>query len=153
MGAIMNKLRLTCLCLIALSFLYSSNVHAGPPAQSPSELVTTSPDATFQKIVEKLFNNNCIILAVDRQLGLITFRTQAEDNSNSARRHVNILEGTILVNAETSSATRIRVKLTLGWQESRSDYTFQTGAQKEADAGWYKFVFDMLGFSTQPPAK
>ncbi len=149
----MNKLRPVAVCLIGWLALCPSVAHGRQPPQALSELVTSSPDATFEKIVEKLFNNNCIILAVNQQLGLITFRTQSEENSRASRRHVNILDGTILIRSETSTSTRIRVKLSLSWQESYSDFTFRTGVQNDVGAEWYKSVFDMLGLSAPLPGK
>lgn len=147
----MDKLRPICVCLMVLCVLYSSNVHAVPSTKNSSDLVTTSPDATFQKIIDILVNNNCIILAANQQLGLITFRNQSEDNSSSNRRHVNTLEGTILLRQEAPTSTRIRVKLTLRWQEiDRRGTNLAFGIQHDADAGWYKSVFDMLGFP--PPS-
>jgi hypothetical protein len=149
----MNRLRSISVCFFALLVLCPSFAYAGQPPQPLSELVTTSSDATVEKIVEKLFSNNWIILSANQQLGLITFRYQSEENSSPARRHVNVLDGSILVRSETSNSTRVRVKLTLSWQESYSNATFQTGIRNDVPAEWYKLVFDTLGLSAPPTGK
>ena len=144
----MKNCHLVSFCFIALLFINAPLNLAGASPQTRSDLVTTSPDATFEKIIDKLVDNNFIILAANQQLGLISFRNQIEDNSSSIRRHVNILEGTILLRQESPTSTRIRVKLTLSWQEiDRRGSNIAFGVQHDADAGWYKGVFDMLGFT------
>lgn len=150
----MKRLGFVPVCVLSLLLLYPRYSQAEQPPQVVSELVTNSADASFEKVVERLFNGNYVILAADKQLGLVTFRAQFEDHPNAARRHVNVLEGILLLRAETSTATRIRVKLTLGWQESNdTSGTFRTGVQHEADAGWYKTFFNMLGLAATPPNK
>ena len=149
----MNRLRSISVCFFALLVLCPSFADAGQPPQPLSELVTTTSDATVEKIVEKLFSNNWIILSANQQLGLITFRYQSEENSSPARRHVNVLDGSILVRPETSNSTRVRVKLTLSWQESYSNATFRTGIRTDVPAEWYKLVFDTLGLSAPPTGK
>jgi hypothetical protein len=123
-----------------------TEIQAQAITQAAPTLVTTSPELTFDKIMENLFTNDCVILTANQQLGLITFRTQSEEYPNSARRRVNVLEGTILFKPDSPASTRTRVKLSLSWQESNDlANTFRTGASKEADAKWYKMIFDMLG--------
>jgi hypothetical protein len=144
----MKKLGPVSFFILSLLFLFPTISQAEQSPKITSDFVTTSSDATYDKVLDKLFNNNYIILAANQQLGFITFRTQSEDNSNSARRHVNVLEGTIFLHAENFTTTRIRVKLTLSWQETYDTAgTFRTGAQQEADAGWYKSFFNMLGLT------
>ena len=149
----MHRWRVIPVCLLALGALCPSIAHAEQAPPPLSEVVTTSSDATIEKFVEKLFSNNWIILSANPELGLITFRYQSEENSSPARRHVNVLEGSILVRAETSTSTRVRVKLTLSWQESFADHTFQTGVRSDVPAEWYKLVSDVLGLSTPLPSK
>jgi len=152
--AILKRLGSISIGILSLLVLSPNYYRAEQAPQIVSELVTSSPDASFDKIVEKLFNNNYVILAANKQLGFISFRTQFEDNSNAARRHVNVLEGTLLLRAATSSASRIQVKLTLSWQESNDTAgTYRSGVQHEADAGWYKNFFNMLGLPATPPTK
>ena len=143
----MHQWRLISACFPTLLALFPSVASAGQAPKPISDLVTTGPDATFEKLVGKLFDNNWIILSANQQLGLITFRYQSEENSSRSRRHVNVLEGSILVKPETATSTRVRVKLTLSWQESYADHTFQTGVRNDVPAEWYKLVFDTLGLS------
>ena len=140
--------------VLSLLALCPGVCQAEQPPQIVSEVVAGSCNASFDKIVERLFNNNYIILAANKQLGLITFRTQSEDSSNAARRHVNVLEGTLLLRPLTPTSTQIKIELTLSWQESYvTAGTFRTGVQHEADAGWYKGFFKMLGFAATPSTK
>jgi hypothetical protein len=152
--AIMSRLGSISTCALSLLVLHPGICQAEQPPQIVSELLTSSPDARFEKIAEILFNNNYVILAANQQLALITFRTQSEDYPNSARRRVNVLEGTLLLRPAGRDATRIQVKLTRSWQESNDTAgTFRTGVQHEADADWYKNFFNMLGFAAIPPSK
>ena len=145
------------ICLpLALLFAVAGQpmAFADQSPQPHSQVIQAPCDSTFQKVIDALVDNNCVILAANQMAGLISFRTQSESYPNSARRHVNILDGTILLRAESPASTRIRVQLTLNWQESNDTAgTFKTGAQKEADAGWYKIVFDILGLPVSPSTK
>jgi hypothetical protein len=150
----MKRLGFISVGVFSLLLLYPRFSQAEQPPQLVSELVTSRADTSFEKVVERLFTNNYVILAADKQLGLISFRAQFEDKANAARRHVNVLEGTLLLRAATSSTSRIQVKLTLSWQESNDTAgTFKTGVQHEADAGWYKNFFNMLGLPAALPTK
>lgn len=149
----MRPWRFVSACFPALLALSPSVAHAGQVPKPMSDLVTANPEATFDRIVGKLFDNNWIILSANQPLGLITFRYQSEENSSRSRSHVNVLEGSILVKAETATSTRVRVALTLSWQESFADHTFQTGVRNDVPAEWYKLVFDTLGLSAAPTSK
>jgi len=149
----MNRLLSLSLCAFALWFLCPALAFAGQTPETPSEVVAATPDATVEKLVERLFNGNCLILTANPQLGLITFRYQSEEHSIPARRHVNVLDGSILVRTETATTEQVRVKRTPSWQESYSDHTFQTGVRMDVPAEWYMLVFDMLGLPVPAPGK
>jgi len=140
-------------CAIALWFLAPLPAQAVNVQRPLAEVVTSSPDATFEALVERLFSHNWIILSANQQLGLITFRYQSEENSSRTRRHVNTLDGSILVRAESPTSTRVRVNLTISWQESFVDRTFATGVRNDVPAEWYKLVFDTLGLPVPMAAK
>ena len=123
-----------------------------PPTHSA--VMSSAYGTAFQKVQDALVENQCIILASDQQSGLISFRIQSESYPNSARRHVDFLDGTILLRSVLPASTSIRVQLALSWQESNDmQGTYKSGASREADAGWYKTVFDILGLSASQSKK
>ena len=120
--------------------------------QSHIQTLPVSYETAFPKAIETLIANGCIILAADRQIGFITFRTQSEDNTVRGRRHVNVLEGTVLFKPDSSTSTRVQAKLTLSWQEhERSSY--ETGAKNDADLPYYKWLFELLSKPFASPLK
>ena len=138
----------------AIAWLPLQFINAASPSpaiadaqQAHTQVIPIACENLFRKVIETLVANDCIILTADQQLGIITFRTQSEDNTVRGRRHVNILEGTLLLKPELSTSTRIRATLTLSWQEADRRTSFVTGVQKNADSGYYKWLFEILGKS------
>lgn len=124
-----------------------------PPAPAGHVLVLASPSRSlFPKAIELLLDHDYIILLANQELGLISFRLQAEDKAIRSRRHVNVVEGTLLLQETTPGSTRIRVKLTQSWQESSFQTQHETGAQMEADPGYYQGFLKMFE-SAGLPAK
>jgi hypothetical protein len=122
--------------------------------QAHSAVMSSAYGPAFQKLQDALVDNQCIILASDQQSGLISFRMQSESYLNSAKRRIDVLDGTILVRTIQPALTNIRLQLAFSWQESNDMAgTFRSGASKEADPAWYKMVFDMLGVSALPTKK
>jgi hypothetical protein len=108
----------------------------------------------FPKLLETLVANDCIILAANQHLGVISFRSQFEDNTNSARKRVNVLEGTLLLRPETPTSTLVRVKLTLSCQDTYTTQgTYRVGIQRDADPGWYKGILEMIAKAGPSPTK
>ncbi len=128
----------------------SDPVAAGPktstlPATAAHVMVFTAPrKALFPKAIELLLDHDYIILLANQDLGLITFRLQVEDKAIRARRHVNVLEGTLLFQEASPVSTRVRVKLTQSWQESSFNTQHETGVQVDADAGYYQGFLKMF---------
>lgn len=130
----------------------------GPKASSPQApaghvLVLASPSkALFPRAIELLLDHDYIILLANQELGLISFRLQAEDKAIRSSRHVNVVEGTLLLQEATPGSTRARVKLTLSWQNSNFQIQHETGAQMDADPGYYQGflkMFETAGLSTK----
>jgi hypothetical protein len=145
----MNLFKAFALCALILGPVpLSSAAAAGalptPVPQAHTRTLPAAPEVLFPKLLECLIDNDFILLAVNQPLGVITFRLQSDDDTNRQRKHVNVLEGTLLVQATPPTSTQVRVKLTLSWQESFSDFTFRTGAQKDADPSYYKGFLDLL---------
>jgi hypothetical protein len=107
-------------------------------------VLASTPKALFPKVLERLLDQDYIILAANPELGLISFRHQGEDRAIRNRRHINVVEGTLLLQEASSTSTRLRVKLTQYWQESSYDTHFETGVQADADAGYYQGFLRML---------
>ena len=126
---------------------------SAPQATTGHVLVLTTPSKSlFPKAIELLLDHDYIILMANQDLGLISFRLQAEDKAIRSSRHVNVVEGTLLLQETTSGSTRVRVKLTLSWQDSNFQIQHETGAQLDADPGYYQGflkMFETAGLSTK----
>jgi hypothetical protein len=147
----MRTPRLLFIFSLTLIFLRSVIGSAQEAPRPHLLIVPATGDAIFSKLVESLASNNCIILAANRDAGVITFRTQSEDTSNRASRHVNILDGTILIRQETTAATRLQFTLTLSWNESYLPAgSYRAGVQKDADSSWYQNVIEMVSKAVIP---
>ena len=122
----------------------------GPKASSPQApagrvLVLATPyKALFPKVIELLLDHDYIILMANQDLGLLSFRLQAEDKAIRSSRHVNVVEGTLLLQEASPASTRVRVKLTQSWQDSSFQTQHQTGAQMDADPGYYQGFLKMF---------
>lgn len=111
---------------------------SSPQAPAGHVLVLATPyKVLFPKVIELLLDHDYIILLANKELGLLSFRLQAEDKAIRSSRHVNVVEGTLLLQETTPSSTRVRVKLTQSWQNSNLQPQHETGAQMEADPGYY----------------
>ncbi|HEX7553695.1 MAG TPA: hypothetical protein VF378_09080 [Geothrix sp.] len=133
----------------------------GPKVSSPQApaghvlVLATTYKALFPKVIELLLDHDYIILMANQDLGLISFRLQAEDKAIRSSRHVNVVEGTLLLqeaSPTSPSSTRVRVKLTLSWQNSNFQIQHETGAQMDADPGYYQGflkMFETAGLSTK----
>jgi hypothetical protein len=130
----------------------------GPKVSSPQApaghvlMLATPYKALFPKVIELLLDHDYIILLANQDLGLISFRFQAEDKAIRSSRHVNVVEGTLLLQETTPGSTRVRVKLTLSWQDSSFQTQHETGAQMDADPGYYQGflkMFETAGLSTK----
>lgn len=145
----MNIVRGLALIILAGTPLLGLGAAAqSPPAEQGlrihAQVLPVPSEVLFPKAVEALLDHHCIILAVNQQLGILSFRTQSEDRTARYRKHLNVLEGTLLFKRESPASTRVRATLTLGWQET-DQKVFTTGVQQDADAGYYKWLFDLLG--------
>ncbi|WP_243288045.1 hypothetical protein [Geothrix terrae] len=148
----MRALNILTYVMFGLLFFQGPGTWAQKSPQPHTLTLQGAYDTTFSKLLVALVNNDSIILTANQQVGVISFRNQSEDAPNNARKHVNVLEGTILVKAQTPHSTVLQVKLTLAWQESYvTQGTYRTGVQKEADDGWYKGFLDMLSNSLAHP--
>jgi hypothetical protein len=115
-------------------------------------MLTAPYKAAFQKTIELLLDHDYIIIMANQDLGLISFRLRAEDKAIRGSRHVNVVEGTLLLQEAMAGSTRVRVKLTLSWQDSSFQTQHETGAQVDADAGYYQGftkMFESAGLSTK----
>jgi hypothetical protein len=135
-------------CLPALAQVASSAAAPGPAVDGPKVFSPETPTGhvlvlatpykvLFPKVIELLLDNDYIILLANQDLGLLSFRFQAEDKAIRSSRHVNVVEGTLLLQETTPNSTRVRVKLTQSWQNSNFQIQHETGAQMEADPGYY----------------
>jgi hypothetical protein len=116
-----------------------------PQAPTGHVLVLATPyKVLFPKVIELLLDHDYIILLANQELGLLSFRLQAEDKAIRGRRHVNVVEGTLLFQETTPGSTRVRVKLTQSWQDSSFQTQHETGAQMDADPGYYQGFMKMF---------
>ena len=148
-----------CISSASLSALAQASPAAvdGPKVPSPQApghvLVLATPyKALFPKVIELLLDHDYIILLANQDLGLLSFRLQAEDKAIRSSRHVNVVEGTLLLQETTPTSTRVRVKLTQSWQNSNFQIQHETGAQMDADPGYYQGflkMFETAGLSTR----
>ena len=126
---------------------------ASPQASAAHVLVLATPyKPLFPKVIELLLDHDYIILMANQELGLISFRLQGEDKAIRSSRHVNVVEGTLLLQEMTPGTTRVRVKLTLSWQNSNFQIQHETGAQMDADPGYYQGfmkMFETAGLTTR----
>jgi hypothetical protein len=124
------------------------------PQAPPSHVLelATPYKAFFPKVIELLLDHDYIILLANQDLGLLSFRLQAEDKAIRSSRHVNVVEGTLLLQETSPGSTRVRVKSTQSWQDNSFQTMYQTGAQMDADPGYYQGflkMFETAGLSTQ----
>ncbi|GLH73616.1 hypothetical protein GETHLI_21180 [Geothrix limicola] len=122
----------------------SSKAFAQPGAAARTLVLASPPKTLFPKLIELLLDRDYIILSANQDLGLISFRHQKEDKSIRSRRHVNVVEGTLLLQDASPTSARVRVKLTQSWQESSFNTHHETGVQADADPGYYQSFFKML---------
>ncbi|HJV49104.1 MAG TPA: hypothetical protein VJ549_07500 [Geothrix sp.] len=121
-----------------------SKASAQPRPVAHALSLASPPKALFPKLIELLLDRDYVILWANQDLGLISFRHQGEDKSIRSRRHVNVVEGTLLLQEASSTSTRVRVKLTQSWQESSFNTHHETGVQADADPGYYQGFFKIL---------
>lgn len=118
---------------------------SSPQAPASHVLVLATPyKALFPKVIELLLDHDYIILLANQELGLLSFRLQGEDKAIRGRRHVNVVEGTLLLQETTPGSTRLRVKLVQNWQESSFQTHHETGAQMDAEPGYYQGFMKMF---------
>lgn len=143
------------ICLSLALVLAPLNTSVLQAKEPPHTLVLpTDCKTSFSNLLTALVSGNCIITFASRECGVISFHTQLESSPNAAKRHVDVLDGTILLAIEDFGSTRAQMGLTVSWQESNeAQGTFKSGAQRDAEAKWYEFIFGILKPNAESPAK